>query len=117
LPYHTKISTSDKDGVEVVFEEQADGRITVSFEGGGNEDADVFSSHFSDALATYKGQLAAAKRKAQVTRDREARLAELKAMKKEHEKEPAPEGQPAKFTDADQAELDHLTELKKQGEL
>lgn len=90
--------------VELNFEELPDGRIAIGFETSLDEDADNFIDRLSLELANYKGMLADQKRRAQLKRDREARLHELQSTND-------------LLTDAEQAERIHLLELRDKGEL
>lgn len=105
-------------GVDVVFTEADTGSIEVSFEGG-TQDADRFVDQLTAGLAEFKSILADAKRREQLKRDRTARFEKLEKRKRcfdAHEAEP--ENNPVcEWSDADQAELDHLSELNKNGEL
>lgn len=116
MKHSIKIATTEADGVDVTFEEQKSGLIEISFEGG-TGDADGFVSRLGDALAEYKGMLADGRRRAQIKRDREKRLADLRELKKNFDEQADDSEERYTWTNANQAELDHLTELEQANEL
>lgn len=103
------------DDHELLFIHQEDGSFELHIDSKGEcldvGNVELFIQELTLKLGEVKAEAAAARAHAQVRRDRTARLAELRELKTQSEKEGK------EFPEAAVAELDHLAELESNNEL